>query len=157
MRHRKVRLMLAAENSQTAAGSNSNWVFRKILDSLMIKSVHGVNISKPRTKHGLVLEKAGLHVKRVVQSLPLIPRDNDREISISVEESRLAVAEVFFSGFFPRAGLLCPVCVCVCVCVRAQRQEMANAGAIRDFRSELQMHSVCSLDWLGLDVLEACN
>ena len=51
-------------------------------------------------------------MKRVVQSLPLIPRDNDREISISVEESRLAVAEVFFSGFFPRAGLLCPVCVC---------------------------------------------
>ena len=52
-------------------------------------------------------------MKRVVQSLPLIPRDNDREISISVEESRLAVAEVFFSGFFPRAGLFCPVCVCV--------------------------------------------
>ena len=51
-------------------------------------------------------------MKRVVQ-LPVIPRDNDREISISVEESRLAVAEVFFSGFFPRAGLLCPVCVCV--------------------------------------------
>ena len=101
------------------------------------------------------MEKAELRVKRVVKSLPLIPRDNDREISISVEESRLAVAEVFFSGFFPRAGLLCPLCVCVCV--RAQRQEMANAGAIRDFRSELQMHSVCSLDWLGLDVLEACN
>ena len=113
--------------------------------------MHGVNISKPRTKHGLVLEKAELHVKRVVQSLPVIPRDNHREISISVEESRLVVAEVFFSGFFPRAGLLCPVCV------RAQRQEMANAGAIGDFRSELQMHSVCSLDWLGLDVLEDCN
>ena len=66
-------------------------------------------------------KKTELHVKRVehctalqnVQSLTMIPRDNDREISISVEESRLAVAEVFFSGFFPRAGLLCPVCVCV--------------------------------------------
>ena len=39
MRHWKVRLMLAAENSQAAAGSNSNWIFRKILDSLMLTKV----------------------------------------------------------------------------------------------------------------------
>ena len=58
MRHRKVRLMLTAENSQTAAGSNiSNWTDTGLIDAN--KSVHGVNISEPRTKHGPVLKKRG--------------------------------------------------------------------------------------------------
>ena len=57
MRHRKVRLMLAAENSQiAAAGSNiSDWTDTGLIDAN--KSVHGVNISELRTKHGNVMKK----------------------------------------------------------------------------------------------------
>ena len=80
-------------------------------------------------------------MKRVVKSLQVIPRDNDREISISVEESRLAVAEVFFSGFFPRAGLFCPVCVCECE-HNARRWQTLARSEISDRNSRCRVSAL---------------
>ena len=136
-------------------GQISNWIFRKILDSLMLTKVCMGSTSVSQEQNMVLYRK-----------------------KLSFMWNELCSHSHWFQGImterfqfqwrnpdwrwrkcFSRAFSHGPVyfVLCVCVCVRARRQEMANAGAIRDFRSELQMHSVCSLDWLGLDVLEACN